>query len=281
MRAELLTHYVEFQRLLTAYLERIPADAWGNRTESRPQGWTLHQTLAHLVTAGEGFQQMVNLRLTEATVRIPGLEKRSDLPEWNRQQIASAVQVTPAELVTRLLSVFATTQAQIAELAESDFDLVIPMPMYNRPGTVAEVFGWQCCHVGIVHAAQLANGANLNPLWQQYEPDFFRWIIMQFINQAAHSYWPERGGELAAKINLIIGGAHSGRWHMSLNSTGGTAAVELAPNARVTLRFRNAHTFSQIFTRQVSPIRAIFTGQAFATGDLPLALRLGHLLNPT
>ena len=281
MRTELLAYYAEFQRLLADYFARIPGNAWQNRTESRPQGWTLHETLAHLVTAGEGFQTMVQQRLADEPVHIPGLEKRTDLSAWNTQQIAIAAQTAPSDLIKRLLQVFTTAQTQIAELPDSAFDLMIPMPMYNRPGTVAEVFGWQCCHPGIVHAAQVANGAHLEPLWWHYNPALFRWMLTQFLNQMAHSYWPERGGNLDVSVNIIIGGDHGGRWHVTMQPAGGTASVGIVSKANLTLRFRNAPTFCHVFTRQITPLRAIFTGRAFATGNLPLAFRLGYLLNPT
>jgi hypothetical protein len=281
MRDKMLRHYAEFQQLLADYYGRIPDDAWQNRTESRPQGWTLHQTLAHLVAAGEGYQTMVNQRLAGEPYHIPGLEKRTDLPIWNAQQIAALGRVPSPELVTRLLNVFATAHDQITELPDNAFDMDIPLPMYNRPGMVADIFGWQCCHVGIVHAAQIANGAHCEPLWRHYDPALFQWIITQFVNQFAHSYWPERGGDLKATVNLIIGGDHGGRWHVVLNPDGGMGYTGSANPAALTLRFRNADIFCKAYTLQLTPMRALLTGQIFATGNLRLGFRLPYLLNPT
>jgi uncharacterized protein (TIGR03083 family) len=277
VQSDVIRRNLEQMRTVVAeFLQAIPAARWTHPTEKH--GWTTHQTLAHLVAAGEGLNDIIAQHRAGQSTHIPGLAQRSDLPTWNERHTDELTVIPPDGLIERLLKVYSQAMDYVPVAHD---DRLIPMPMYNRGGTVAEVLGWQCCHVGLVHAAQLANGAGIAPMWERYDPAFMRWMITQFLDQMSHSYRVERGQTLTACINLIVGGQHGGQWHLTIDPAGGSSGEGLTARPNMTLRLPNARAFCNLFTLQYHPAYALLTGKVFVTGNLRLALRLNYLFNPT
>ncbi len=146
---------------------------------------------------------------------------------------------------------------------------------------MAQLFGGQVTHPGIVHAAQVTNAAGMRPLWIHFAPEMMQRQLTRLFHTMALSYWPERGDASQTTINFIIGGASGGNWHLIMSPDGCTAGQGRIKRPTLTMWFRNSDALCRVFTLQMSPLRAILTGQVFGWGDLRLEFRLEHLFSPT
>ncbi|MGH2768258.1 MAG: hypothetical protein ACRDIF_04795, partial [Actinomycetota bacterium] len=162
-------------------------------------------------------------------------------------------------------------------LTSEQLAMSLVIPAYNRPLTVAELVGAQLAHAGIVHAAQLTNGAGARPLWTSYEPEPMRRQITRAFNLISHAYLPERGGDLYASVNFTVSGKGGGRWYLTLAPDGGASGEGRVRRPPLTIWVRSPHALCSILTSQISVGRAVATGKAMAWGDLRLAFRLPHL----
>jgi hypothetical protein len=147
--------------------------------------------------------------------------------------------------------------------------------------SVAELIGNQLAHPVLVHGAQLANGIGIEPLWRHFSADLMQRQLTRFFHVMSHSYWPERGGKLAAVINFNIRGSGGGPWHIRLDSDGGSMGEGQLERPNLTLHFANPDAFCSLFTVQLSPMRGLLTRKVFAWGNIPLAFKLSRLFAPT
>ena len=271
---------LEVKRTYAAFFAaRSPAD-WPRHTESQAKGWTLRETLAHLDSIGQAYLQAAEAALAGQPCYIPGLLERSDLPAWNQRQIEARA----SRPITQICDSFLTTLEQaadsVAHLSPAVLDQKTVFPAYHRPISLAELFAGQAVHPGLVHAAQVARGAGVTPLWVQYPSALLQRQLTRFFHFMSLSYWPERGGNLEAAITMSAAGEAGGIWSLTLTPAG--SDVEEGPLRRPSLRiwFRNADSLCRALTLQMSPLRALLTAQAFAWGDLRLGFRLAWLFNP-
>jgi hypothetical protein len=261
------------------FFEPLTWADWKRPTGSRPQDWTLKQTLIHVAAVAEWFYRMIDDTLEGEPVEIPGLKTRADLRAVNAREIEDQAHVLPEVLVERLLDTLEQTATRVSGLTPEQLALAVPAPFYNRPMTVSEVFGSQLSHAGIVHAGQLAKGANSSPVWERYTPEMMCRQVARFFAQFSHSYWPERGGDLRAAINFNVGGC--GLWQVTVAPDGGTYGQDALPQADLTIWTRSADVFCRLMTMQLRPLVAAVTGQAFAWPNPLFALRLLPLFTPT
>lgn len=262
----------------TFFAARSPAD-WHRPTEPAGRGWTLGETVAHLDAVGQAYLQTVEAALAGRPYAL-GLRERTDLPTWNQREI----QARASQPITAVCAAFLATlqQASVyaARLPLTALTQKIAFPAYQRPISLGELFAGLAAHPGLVHAAQVARGAGVAPLWVQYPPALLHRQITRFFHLMALSYWPERGGVLHAALTLNAAGPGGGSWHLTLSPAGCGVGEGPYPRPRLRLWFRNADVLCRVMTLQVSPVRALLNAQAFAWGDLGLGLRLAWLFNP-
>ena len=255
-----------------------PAD-WQRPTETN--GWSLHETIAHLDAAAWAYQQTIEAILNKkpfdfATI---GIHRRQDLPAWNAAQIALRQQRPLPDLCASFLGILQTAATSAASCQPNDLQQTYPFPAYNRDITLAELYGGQATHPGLVHAAQVAHGANVPPLWRQYDLAALRRQLTRLLHLAALSYWPEQG-KLQTTVNFVV--PRQASWHFHLSLHGCEVAEGTGKRPSLTIWFRNLDVLCRILTLQIRPVRAALTGQAFVWGCKPLlAFQLEHLFNPT
>lgn len=271
----------ELSAHLARFLAAVSPSDWDRPTDRHPGAWTLRETLAHVVAFADGLLRVLEGTLAGNPYAWPGLTSREDLPAVNARDIAGRSHLAARELVGNLTGAFDRTARIAARLSPSQLALSVMVPAYNRPLAVAELLGLQLAHAGIVHAAQLANGFGVKPLWVRYPPELMHRQLTRLFNVVSHSYWPERGGDRVASINLIVGGPGGGRWFLIMNADGGSAGEGRADHPALTVRAPNAAALCRNFTFQISPLRAALTGQMLAWGDLRLLLRMPYVFAPT
>jgi len=271
----------ELSAHLVGFLAAVSPSDWARPTDRHPGAWTLREALAHVVAFADGLLRSLEGALAGDPYAWPDLTSREDLPAVNARDIADRSHLGAKELVGNLTDTLDRTVGIAARLNPRQLKLSVKVAAYNRSLVVAELLGFQLVHPGIVHAAQLANGFGVKPLWVRYPPELMHRQLTRLFSIASHSYWPERGGDRVASINLIVGGPAGGRWFLSMNPDGGSSGEGRAEHQALTVRAANAAALCRAFTFQVSPLRAALTGQMLAWGDLRLLLRMPHLFAPT
>ncbi len=264
--------------LFVQFFETLSPTHWQRPTETN--GWTLAETIAHLDATAECYQQTIEAILN----RIPfdfasrGLRRRGDLPAWNEAQIALRAQRPFSVVCASFLATLQTAAASAAQRHPAELEQTHPFPAYNRAITLAELYGGQAAHPGLVHAAQVAKGAGVPPLWRQYDPDLLKRQLTRVLHLAALSYWPERGN-LETIINFIV--PRQASWHLCLSPQGCELGDGRGKRPSLTIWFRNLDTLCRVLTLQIGPLRAALTGQVLGWGNVPLIFRLPRLFNPT
>ena len=145
--------------------------------------------------------------------------------------------------------------------------------------SVAELLGGQLSHPGIVHGAQLTRPVGAKPLWSHYSGDFLHRQLTRSFVLMSHAYWPERGKNLVAHLNIYV--RDFGTWHVTMNPQGGTYGEGLVKQPNLTLWLPNGETLCRFFTLDLQPLPALLSGKMFAWGNLILGLRLPSLFMPT
>lgn len=271
---------LEVKRMYAAFFAaRSPAD-WQRHTEPHARGWTLRETIAHLDSVGQAYLQAAEATLAGEPCHFPGMLQRTELPAWNQREIEARAPRPLMDICNSFLGTLQNASHSVARLSSAVLSQRTPFPFYHRPISVGELFGGQAAHPGLVHAAQVAQGAGVAPLWVQYPPALLHRQLTRFFHLMALSYWPERGGNLRAAIRLSAAGPGGGTWTVALAPTGGLVAEGPLPRPRLRIWFRNADSLCRAVTFRLSPLRALLTAQAFGWGDLRLAFRMAWLFNP-
>jgi hypothetical protein len=267
-----------------AELKRIFADFfanvsdWSRPTEKNGGGWTMHQVTAHLATVATFYQLAIEATLNGIQPTVENYTARTDLHAFNDAEIARRENLPPQALIEELFRAFDASMACAESLTPAQLSMTMPVFVYNRPLSVAAFLGAQLAHPGIIHGAQIANGAGAKPIWTHYSQDMMRRQLSRYFSLISYAYWPERGGDLRATLNFRIRG--SGVWHLILNPDGGGWGEGAGANAAFTLWATNADIFCEMFTLQRDVIGTILTGKAFAWGNILLGFKMPTLFLP-
>jgi hypothetical protein len=261
------------------FAARTQAD-WERHTEKFNQGWALRETAAHLDAVGKGYQHAITSTLAGKPCHFPGMSKRTDLPIWNRREIDARADVPIAAICDSFLQTLGQAAELAGQLSPKDLIQSTPVPFYHRPMTIGEMLGSQAAHPGLVHAAQVANGASIKPLWNEFGSELLCRQITRFCHIMSLAYWPERGGNLRAIVSMSAAGPGGGDWYVTMTPEGSQTGQGIYPRPTLKIWFRNADALCKGLTLQVSPLRSVLTAQTFAWGDLRLAFQMGWLFTP-
>lgn len=271
---------IEVKRIFAAFFADRSASDWQRYTEPYDRGWTLRETVAHLDSVGQAYLQAVESTLAGRPCHIPGLLQRTDLPIWNQREIEARAHRPITDICDSFLNTLQQATDCAARLSPTVLSQKALFPCYHKLITVGELLGGQAAHPGLVHAAQVANGARVVPLWEQYQPAMLRRQITRFFHFMSLAYWPERGGSLHAIIQMNARGPGGGSWYVTMSPTGSEAGTGPVGRTTLTVWFRNADALCRACTQQLSPLQALLTARAFAWGDLRLGFRLAWLFSP-
>ena len=271
---------LEVKRIYAALFASRSAADWPRHTEPHAMGWTLRETIAHLDSVGQAYLQAAEAMLAGQPCHIPGITQRTELPAWNQREIEVRAPRPITDICNSFLGTLQHASNSVARLSSAVLSRTTNFPFYHRPISLGELFGGQAAHPGLVHAAQVAQGAGVAPLWVQYPPALLHRQLTRFFHLMTLAYWPERGGNLHATVRLNAAGQGRGSWTVRLSPEGSQVAEEPQQRPRLRIWFRNTDSLCRAITFQLSPVRALLTAQAFAWGDISLAFRLAWLFNP-
>jgi hypothetical protein len=271
---------LEVKRIYAAFFAaRSPAD-WPRHTEPHARGWTLRETIAHLDSVGQAYLQAAEATLAGQPCHVPGMLQRTRLSAWNQREIEVRAPWPITDICDSFLRTLQHASNSVASLSSAVLSQTTHFPFYHRPISLGELFGGLVAHPGLVHAAQVANGAVVVPLWVQYPPELLHRQLTRFFHLMSLAYWPERGGNLQTAVRLSAAGPGGGSWTLTLAPKGSHVMEGPRQQPHLRIWFRNADSLCQAVTFQLSPLRALLTAQAFAWGDLRLGFRLAWLFNP-
>jgi hypothetical protein len=272
----LIADLTELQQILPRFFAPLSTANPQQGTERGGSGWTLHQTVAHVSSVAEFYYLALDDTLNGKTFVYPGLEKRTDLRPMNDRAIAERSSIPMASLIQTLTEKIDQTAKYASALTADQLALPVTICAYNRPLTIAEVIAAQLSHLGVVHAAQLANGMGVAPLWVHYSPEFMQRQITRFFNIMSHAYWPEHGGTLTTTINFRVG-LRGQSWYVTMAPDGGATGEGTVGNASLTVWTPTLSALCSLMTVQYPIWEAVIKGQLLAWGNVPLAFRLGYL----
>ena len=283
MKLEIIADLHTLEEMLTSFLHRVGPNAWYQRKRrNQTDEWTLYETVAHLVAAADFYLSALQHTLRHEILVIPGFQQRRDLPKYNQQEIMFRQHLQPSQLITALQEALCNTIVLAQQLTPAQLLWQVQLPVFNRPLTILELLETQTTHPGLVHAAQIAFPAGVEPLWSEFEADFMHRMLTRFFHLMTLTYWPERGGRLCAILQFVVAGPAGGDWYISISPTGCYASEGRSSGSRVTIiRATNADALCQLFTGKMSISQALFRKKLSVRGNLFLASRLLFLFAPT
>jgi hypothetical protein len=276
----LAADFLELREIYAGNLERIKPADWTRRTELRPGGWSLRQSLAHVAAVAETYNAAAVAGLEGRPVTIPGFATRRDLKAVNIAELAARTALSPDELTGSFLGTLEESARLVAALEPEQLGRLVPVPFFDGTPTVAELFGCSLAHAGIVHGAQLA-ASRSRPIWIFFAPGLMRRQLTRFFHNMGLAYWPERGGDLHATIAFSAEGQGGGSWFVRTDPAGGQGRIGVARTKDVSLRFASADALCRVFTYQTPWLRALLTMQLRVSGNVRLAWRMPRLFTPT
>ena len=276
----LATDLAEVRKVFTTFFEARKQPDWERRTEKFNQGWTLRETVAHLDAVAQAYQHAIICTLAGKPAPFPGITKRTDLPGWNRIQIDERASIPISTICDSFLNTLRQAEELAAQSEPASLSQETYVPFYHRPITLGELLGGQAAHPGMVHGAQVANGAGVTPLWVHFSSDMLSRQITRFFHLMSMAYWPERGGSLRAVVAVSAAGPGGGHWYVTIAPEGSKAGEGKYSRPTLKIWFRDANSLCSALTLQISPLKALLTAQTFARGDLRLGFQMEWLFNP-
>jgi hypothetical protein len=261
------------QQILPVFFAPLATANPKQTTERSGKGWTLHQTMAHVSAVADIYNKAIDAALNGKPFTYPGWEKRTDLRKVNEREINLRADIPLHRLYETLLELLDWTCTCGAALSPEQLALSAHIHAYNRPMTVSELISAQLAHIGVIHAAQLANGMGKPPLWSHYTPDLMQRQLTRCFNVISHAYWIEHGGALKANINIRIG-MRGSVWHLILAPDGGTSGEGEVKRPTLTIWTRSEDELCRLLTVQYPIWETILRGKVLMWGNVLLALKM-------
>lgn len=280
MFKQTLSDLKNFQPIASQFWKNVPDDAWEIKTGSRDKDWTLHETLAHVLSIAQLFNKATDAALRGEDLSIKGFETREDLGAWNEEQIGRLSQLAPNALIVQLLQEWRITYEKASQLTAETAEKTVFMPNFNRPARVIDTIEWQLSHAGIVHGAQVTTPLDMPPLWTNFDDTLLHSMVGYFLNQWSFVYWAELGSGTSQTINFHMEGDAGGDWHLVAAPDGGAHAEGSVDGAEFDLFFASPHIFLSVFTGYMNMREAMVSGQMRLASDVRDTMAILSLFSP-
>lgn len=265
--------------IYTRLFATLDTSRWDQRSRRGRNEWTLHETIAHLCALnGDGLESITHtLRGEHYTFR--GLEDRYQFNAYARRGIDEHVGLPPGALYSEFFRIHDEAAALARTLLPGQADLAAQMPIYNRPVRVVEALSIMVMHIGLIHAAQVAEPAEVPPLWMSLSPEFRHRQIGRVMRAFSLLYRHDIGGSLRAVLVFRVDGPGGGQWNLGLSPEAVTAAEGVAASPKLMLRFHATDDFFRMLTGRMSLPLALLGGKLKLRGDPSLLLRMNTLFS--
>lgn len=214
----------DFHTMMGNFWKRVPDDAWDKRTGEREKDWTLHQTLAHVLSIAQMFNKAADAALRNEDIISKDFDRREQLGEWNDNQIEKLTKIPPNGLIVQFLQELRITHDKIALITEDNAEQKAHLANFNRGARAIDYIHWQLSHAAILHGAQVIVPLDREPLWAEFDANFTHRITGYYLGQWSMAYWNEDGPDEAQTINFHVDGDGGGDWHIIAAPDGGSTA---------------------------------------------------------
>lgn len=270
----------DFHTMMSNFWKRVPDDAWDKRTGEREKDWTLHQTLAHVLSTAQMFNKAADAALRNEEIKVKGFDNRDQLGDWNESQIEKLTKVPPNGLIVQLLQELRITHDKVALITDDNVEQTAQVATFNRPARAIDYMRWQLSHAGILHGAQVIVPLDREPLWAEFDADFTHRLIGYYLGQWSMAYWHEYGPDEAEAINFHVDGDGGGDWHILAAPGGGSSAEGSIDGGKYDMFFASPHVLFSVFTNYISIREAMVGGQMRLASDVRETMNMVRLFAP-
>jgi len=269
----------EVHSMYARFFARLDEISWDKSVKGSPKEWNLHETIAHLCALNGAGLESIKYTLRGESYTFVGLDSRYLFNAYNRKGIDDHHAIPMNELCAELLGILTSAASIARDLRPDQAEITVQLPIYNRPVKIVEALSIIMIHTGLFHSAQVAEPADLPPLWTQLAPEIRHRTIGRVMRALSLLYRRDIGGPLRATLVFHIDGPGGGDWYVNLSPdtpTSGEGAVE---HPRLVIRLRATDVFCRMLTGRFNLPVGLMSGQMRLRGDLRLFLRMSKLFS--
>jgi hypothetical protein len=270
---------LEVRRIYTEFFAALDDTRWDKPVKGGSDEWTLHETVAHLCHLNNAGLESIKFALRGETYIFVGLETRYKLNAYNRNGINELMGIPRAELCGKLLKILSEAANIAGSLRPDQTELVVSMPIYNRPVKIVEALSIIMIHIGLFHTAQVAEPAGLTPLWKQLSPEIHHRVIGRTMRAFSLLYRLDIGGPLSDTIAFRVDGPGGGEWYVALSPDAPVSGEGFTEHPGLVIHMRETAVFSQMLTSRLNLPISMISGAMKLRGNLRLFLRMGTLFS--
>ncbi len=269
------------RRIYADFFAKLTDDDWERPVKGSPKEWNLQHTVAHLCALSGAGLASIEAALRGEKYIFKNLADRYQFDAWNLHGIDEHLHISRQDLCAEFLEILDRTIEIARTISPEQADIVIEMPIYNRPVRIIETICILLFHAGLHDSAQVAEPAYLPPLWMQLTPEVRHRVIGRVMYALSLLYRYDLGGNLQTAFTFDMDGLGGGTWvvHVSPETTSAEETDQHYPG--LTLRLREPSVFCRMFTGRFNPIISLLDGDLRLKGDWPLFLRFGSLFSVT
>jgi hypothetical protein len=254
---------------------RLDDKEWRKKASDR---WTAKDYLAHLVIAHEEeANRLIQQALAGETANIPGFGSRDEINGYNEQMLAQVRDLPVSDLLGRLKAAFEETLDILDGLSEADLDKPASSPVWDRPGTVRDLFFSSYLHLP-GHYQDIRRAAKKKlPHWVEAStPEEVHFQMDRTFNYMPLIYWSDRGGDMKATYLFTMEGEGGGQWAVHIAE--GKAEAECGSPEGFDIEVRTKpELWIDLSHGDLNPMWAITTKKVHLGGNTGLAMKLGTL----
>ena len=270
---------VEVHRIYSRFFAALDGSDWDKPVKGSPKEWDLHEIVAHLVALNGAGLESIKQTLRGVPYTFVGLEDRYKFNAWNRKGIDEHLDIPMKHLCAQALNILDEAALIARDLSPDQAQITAQMPVYNRPVSIAEALSIIIFHVGLAHAAQVAEPAGVPPLWTQHSPEFRHHMIGRVMRAFSLLYRLDIGGSMRDTIVFRIDGPDGGEWYVRLSPDAPTSGEGVVERPGLVIRLRETAVFCQMLTGRFNLLIGLIGGAMKLRGDLRLFLRMGDLFS--
>ena len=270
---------LEVHRLYAQFFAGLVKEDWDKPVKGGAKEWTLHETLAHLVALNGAGLESVQHTLRGEPYTFVGLDSRYKFKAYNRKGIDDHLDLPMNQVGANLLDILSEAASIAQNLTQEEADTTAQLPIYNRPVKIIETLGIIMIHVGLFHSAQVAEPADLPPLWRQLSPEIRHRTIGRTMRALSLLYRLDIGGTLRATLVFHIDGPGGGEWFVNLSPDAPNSGEGHIDKPSLVIHLRKTDVFCQMLTSRINLPISLISGAMKLRGDLRLFLRMGTLFS--
>jgi hypothetical protein len=270
---------IEVRQIYSRFYDSLHESDWDKPVKGSPREWDLHETMAHLCALNGAGLECIKQALRGEPYTFTGLDNRYQFNAFNRKGIDDHLAIPMRELWAETLGMLDEAARIARGLRPEQAELTTQMPIYNRPVKLAEALSIIIFHAGLAHTAQIAEPADMPPLWERHSPALRHRMIARTMRCFSLLYRPDIGGSLRGTIVFRADGPDGGVWSVEVAPDHATSREGLVQHPSLTIHLRNTDVFCKMLTGRFDVITGLISGNMKLRGDLGLFLRMSTLLS--